>query len=216
MPAIAAMARRHQPGLLVVDRAVGGRYENYRTPEQEIPGAPLPYIWETCMTMGTSWSYVPTDTYKPARTLIHLLSDVVAKGGNFLLNIGPSPDGELPSVALQRLKEIGDWMSVNGSAIYATRPASPYSEGPLRFTRGASGIVNVVYLASERETAPPPRIRLSAFTPEPGSRVTMLGVKEPLVWRKEGSTTTIVIPASVQSHPPCAHAWTVRIEMPAH
>ncbi len=59
MPRIAAMARRHQPGLLVVDRTVAGRYENYRTPEQEIPEKPLPYAWETCMTMGGSWSYNP-------------------------------------------------------------------------------------------------------------------------------------------------------------
>jgi len=216
MPAIAAMARTHQPGLIVVDRAVGGRYENYRTPEQEIPGTPLPFIWETCMTMGTSWSYVPTDTYKPARTLIHLLADVVAKGGNFLLNIGPSPEGELPPAALERLKEIGDWMRVNGSAIHATRPVAPYIEGPLRFTRGASGSVNAMYLAAEKETAPPPRISLSAFTPRPGSRIMMLGVKEPLLWRTKGSTTTIEIPASAREHPPCRHAWTVRIESPAH
>lgn len=66
MPRIAKMARSLQPGILVVDRSVGGLYENYRTPEQQVPDHILPYPWETCMTMGNSWSYVPHDVYKPA------------------------------------------------------------------------------------------------------------------------------------------------------
>ena len=85
MPRLAAMARRHQPGLLVVDRTVGGRYENYRTPEQEVPPSPLPYAWESCLTMGDQWSFKPDDRYKSTRKLIHLLVGIVAKGGNFLL-----------------------------------------------------------------------------------------------------------------------------------
>ena len=55
------MARSLQPGLIIVDRAVEGRYQNYRTPEQEVPEQPPDYIWETCMTMATSWSYAPAD-----------------------------------------------------------------------------------------------------------------------------------------------------------
>ena len=58
------MARSYQPGMLVVDRTVTGEYENYTTPEQEVPNEPLPFPWETCMTMGDSWSYVPNDNYK--------------------------------------------------------------------------------------------------------------------------------------------------------
>ena len=61
MPAIAAMARQHQPGLIIVDRTVGGRYENYRTPEQKVPPKAMPYVWETCMTMGDQWSYKPNE-----------------------------------------------------------------------------------------------------------------------------------------------------------
>ncbi|HOC89400.1 MAG TPA: alpha-L-fucosidase, partial [bacterium] len=89
MPRIAAMARGHQPGILLVDRTVAGPFENYRTPEQQVPDQPLDYPWETCMTMGDQWSFKPDDRYKPARQLIHLLIEIVAKGGNFLLNIGP-------------------------------------------------------------------------------------------------------------------------------
>jgi len=102
MDKLAAMARGYQPNLLIVDRTVGGKYENYRTPEQEVPQKPLDYPWESCITMGKQWSYKPDDKYKSARELIHLLVDVVAKGGNLLLNVGPQPDGQLPSPAQDR------------------------------------------------------------------------------------------------------------------
>ncbi|MEN6310506.1 MAG: alpha-L-fucosidase, partial [Acidobacteriota bacterium] len=151
MPRIAAMARGRQPGLLIVDRTVTGRYENYRTPEQEVPEKPLPYAWETCMTMGDQWSYKPDDRYKSAHRLVHLLVDVVSKGGNFLLNIGPDPTGVLPAESLKRLVEIGAWMNVNGEAIYKTRPVAPYKEAKTCFTALPDGTVCAVYLADEDE-----------------------------------------------------------------
>jgi alpha-L-fucosidase len=210
MPAIAGMARSYQPGLIVVDRAVPGRFENYRTPEQEVPDKPLDYVWETCMTMATSWSYVPNDTYKPARKLVHLLVDVVAKGGNFLLNIGPSPEGELPPVSLQRLKEIGDWMKVNGGAIYSTRPVAPYVDGKVRFTRMPDGTINALYLADENESRPPPTVAISFGAPAKGGTVTMLGAREPLQWEQSGNGFVIHVPESVRNDPPCSYAWTFR------
>ena len=207
MPKIAQMARSHQPGLIIVDRAVEGRFQNYRTPEQEVPEKPLEYVWETCMTMATSWSYVPNDTYKPTWKLIHLLVDIVSKGGNLLLNIGPTPEGELPPVSLQRLQEIGTWMKVNGRAIYATRPVAPYKEGKLCFTRLPDGHINALYLADETEEQPPATLRISSFLPAKGSSITMLGVKEPLPWEKMGKGFLIRIPEVVRSHPPCRFSW---------
>lgn len=208
MPRIANMARSHQPGLIIVDRAVPGRYENYRTPEQEIPEKPPDYVWETCMTMATSWSYVPNDTYKPTRSLVHLLVDIVAKGGNFLLNIGPSPEGELPPTSLVRLREIGEWMHVNGSAIYSTRPIAPYKENNICFTRSATGAVNAIYLAREDESRPPATVTIASFLPKKGSVVKLLGVDQPLTWGKHGTGFTIDVPKDVRDHPPCRHAWT--------
>ncbi len=108
MPLIVKNARSKQPGLIVVDRTVSGPYENYLTPENRVPENPIPYPWETCMPMAKSWSYVPNDNYKSARTLIHLLVEIVSKGGNFLLNIGPSAKGDFDETAYERLKEIGD------------------------------------------------------------------------------------------------------------
>jgi alpha-L-fucosidase len=139
MPRIARMAREDNPQLIIVDRSVGGRYENYRTPEKQVPDTILSYPWETCMTMGDSWSYVPNDNYKSAKTLIHMLCDVVAKGGNLLLNVGPDADGNLPADAMKRMEEIGRWLLKNGHAIYGTRPLYPYCEGNVRYTQSKDG-----------------------------------------------------------------------------
>ena len=95
MPRIAVMARKAQPGLLIVDRTVHGPYENYQTPEQRIPEQQLDHPWESCMTLANNWGYVPGDAYKSSVKIIHSLIEVVAKGGSLLLGIGPKPDGTL-------------------------------------------------------------------------------------------------------------------------
>ena len=136
---IAHNARERNPKMIIVDRSVGGRYENYRTPEKQVPDTLLPYPWETCMTMGDSWSYVPNDNYKSTKVLIHMLVDIVAKGGNLLLNVGPDADGNLPTEAMQRMEEIGQWLDKNGYAIYGTRPLYPYCEGNVRYTQSKDG-----------------------------------------------------------------------------
>jgi alpha-L-fucosidase len=210
MPKIAAMARSLQPGLIIVDRAVEGRYQNYRTPEHEVPDTALSYVWETCMPMATSWSYVSTDTYKSVWKLVHLLVDIVAKGGNFLVNIGPSPEGELPPASLDRLKGLGEWMRVNGSAIYSTRAIAPYKEGKICFTRGLKKTINAIYLADEDEQKPPETITIIAFRPKARSKVTMLGANEALKWERAGNGFVIHLPESVRENPPCRHAWAFR------
>lgn len=209
MPRLAAMARSHQPGLIIVDRTVHGRYENYRTPEQRVPDTPPDFVWETCMTMAGSWSYNENDRYKPVRQLVHLLVDIVAKGGNFLLNVGPGPDGKWHPDAYDRLRGIGDWMEVNASAIHGTRAIAPYKEENVCFTTLPDGTVHAIVLAGEGETAPPAEVRLNAFQPRRGSEVTMLGVENPLRWNASGEGVTIRIPERVRRNPPCDHAWTL-------
>ncbi|MGX9718537.1 alpha-L-fucosidase [Stenotrophomonas acidaminiphila] len=211
MPGMAAMARRNQPGLIVVDRAVGGRYENYRTPEQKIPELPLPYPWETCMTLGDSWSYVPGDNYKSARSVVQMLVDVVAKGGNYLLNVGPQPDGQLPAEAVRRLRQIGAWMDVNGEAIYASRAVAPYRAGKFRYTRLKNGDVYAIYLPDADETRLPARLHIPGPAPREGARLAVLGTDAALPWRREGDHTVIEIPAAVRRATAHAAAWTVRL-----
>ncbi len=205
MAAMAAMARSHQPGLIVADRTVGGPYENILTPEQQVPDEPLPQVWESCLTMGNGWAYRPNDTYKPTRTLLHLLIDIVAKGGNLLLNIGPSPLGTLDGEAVSRLDEIGEWMSVNAEAIHGTRPIAPYAEGNVRYTSKG----NTVYahiLAEEGESRMPAEVALSVL-PAAGSEIRLLGHPAPLQWRVDNASAVVTMPAGP---PPCEHAWVLK------
>jgi alpha-L-fucosidase len=129
MPGIASMARSAQPGLLIVDRTVHGMYENYQTPEQTIPKEKLNHPWESCITLGNAWGYVPNDQFKSSAKVIHTLIEVVAKGGSLLLGVGPSADGTLSQLQIQRLSEIGKWLKYNGKAIYATRANDVYHDG---------------------------------------------------------------------------------------
>lgn len=151
MAGIAKMGRELQPGLLVVDRSVGGPYENYVTPEQTIPNKPLDYPWESCITMGGSWSYVPNDTYKPANELISMLVRIVSRGGNFLLNIGPSPEGDFSDTAYSRLKEIGGWMKNHGEAIYGTVPLAPYENGNIVYLQSKDRKTIYVYVMADKQ-----------------------------------------------------------------
>ncbi|MCL5278371.1 MAG: alpha-L-fucosidase, partial [Planctomycetes bacterium] len=191
MPRLAAMARSHQPGLLVVDRTVGGRYENYRTPEQEVPEKAMPYVWETCMTMATQWSYKPDDKYKSTRQLIHLLVNIVAKGGNFLVNVGPNADGELPEPALERMKEIGQWMRINGDAIYGTRPIPPYKVGPVCLTKKGEKLY-AICLAEEGQTALPERIQIPPI--KAAKSVKLLGSKTAVAWTVTPEGLSVAVP----------------------
>ena len=116
-----------QPGIITNNR-LGGEIEgDFSTPEQHIPDTGIPgKDWEVCMTMNDTWGYKSWDhNWKSTQTLIHNLVDIVSKGGNYLLNVGPTAEGEIPQPSIQRLKEIGQWMHANGDALYATQ-ASPF------------------------------------------------------------------------------------------
>ncbi len=207
MPRIAKMCRQLQPGIIIVDRWVPGPFENYHTPEQEIPAKPLPYPWETCMTMAGSWSYVPNDIYKSTNTIIHNLIDIVAKGGNYLLNIGPGPDGEWHDTAYIRLKEIGEWMKINGEAIYKTRAVAPYKSGDVCFTQTKDGkIIYALRLLSEKEAVP---AEISFTGPDIPARATieLVSTHKKLKWKKEGETTRVFLPVDGKS----SHAVVVKI-----
>lgn len=209
---LVTMARSHQPELIVVDRTVGGKYENYLTPEQKVPDVPPDYAWETCMTLGDQWSYKPDDNYKSSRELIHLLANIVSKGGNLLLNVGPDPEGRLPEEAVSRMQDIGEWLDVNGEAIYATRPVAPYREGRICLTKRGSTVYGI-YLAEDDQDALPTELHLFSFTPSPDAKIHLLGYADPLAWRMADSNLIIDIPVDVIESPPCNHAFVVKIAM---
>ena len=128
-------ARKTTPGLMVVDRWQSTDCEDYVTPEQWVPEEPVSVPWESCITIADHWGYHYDDVYKSSRQIIHLLIDVVAKGGNLAINVGPMPDGRLPHPAVERLETLGAWLKKHGEAIYATRVQEPWKSGAWAFTR---------------------------------------------------------------------------------
>ncbi len=140
MAEIALKCRRIQPDLMFIDRTVGGEFENVITPEQSIPDSYIPVPWESCVTIGTGFSFRFEDDYKSPRTLVNMLADVVCRGGNLALNIGPQPDGRLPKGAMKSCEGLGEWLKVNGDAIYGTSCIEPHEAGTLAYTRKGSTV----------------------------------------------------------------------------
>jgi alpha-L-fucosidase len=190
---IARMARTHQPGLLVVDRTVHGEYENYVTPEQQVPATYLPYPWESCMTLGNSWSYVPNDEYKTSRKVIHLLTEIVSKNGNLLLNIGPAHDGEWDPNAYARLEDIGKWIQVNGEAIYdAEADASLPGQGKWVFTKKQDCIYAIYQLAAKEAISE--IYKLNINTASPIKKIQILGTDQKIIFKQASTNLSIFTP----------------------
>lgn len=106
------------------------------TPEQKTPDEPMPGPWEACYTLGTQWQFKPTnEDYKSGGQLIQMLIEIRAKGGNFLLNVGPQPDGVIPFEQERRIREMALWLFINGEAMYEIRPWHVIREGDIWFTR---------------------------------------------------------------------------------
>ena len=211
MHELAEKARKKQPGIIIVDRAVTGPNQNYLTPENRIPDEPIPFPWESCIISGGGWSYTPNAKYKSAQEILHILIDIVSKGGNLLLNIAPGPDGTWQKQAYERLEQIGAWMKINKQAIYKTRPVPPYKEGRLRFTQNRfTKAVYAIYLA-ENDTMPD-KIVLKSFTPRKDSGVELLGFGK-VKWQKSGTGIIITIPEKIAENPPCRYAWVFRFEV---
>lgn len=135
--------RNLQPDIIINNRVTVGRSGmegltqeeefggDFGTPEQEIPATGLPGIdWESCMTMNDHWGYNKNDkNFKSTRDILRMLADIASKGGNYLLNVGPTAEGLFPQESIDRLKEIGTWMKINGESIYGTK-ASPFKSLP--------------------------------------------------------------------------------------
>jgi len=140
-----------------------------------------------------------------------MLADIVAKGGNLLLNIGPGPDGTWYEEAYSRLAEIGAWMKINGEAIYGTRPIAPYFDGKLRFTRAKDGAAYVIYLLDENEKLPA-EIQVKGFTPAKGAKISLLGRKGSSVkWKADGSGFKLSVPESWSKSLPSGYAVAFKV-----
>ncbi|MEO7990681.1 MAG: alpha-L-fucosidase [Chryseolinea sp.] len=197
MPRIAAMARKAQPGILIVDRTVHGPYENYQTPEQSIPKERLDYPWESCITLGGAWGYVPNDHFKSSAKVIHTLVEVVAKGGNLLLGVGPDAEGLFNETQISRLKEIGEWLDKNGEAIYKTRSSPVFRSENTFFTKGNDGKQYSITCFPENEQMPS-TITWSGNVPKKGSALKLVGSDIRVKWKAENNTVTVYLPSRVK------------------
>ena len=201
--------RQGMKGMNSDDRQYAG---DFGTPEQEILDGTSSFDWESCMTMNDTWGYKKDDhNWKSAETLIHNLADIAAKGGNYLLNVGPTAEGLIPEPSVERLAEMGAWLRVNGEAIYATEGGQPYHEGDsIRYIRSKDSATTYAITLEW----PGSTLSLEHVHPRAGGQVNLLGHDKPLAWELQAGTTVIHLPPELQApgNRPCQYAWTFRIE----
>lgn len=164
---------------------------DFGTPEQQVPPEGLPGVdWETCMTMNDTWGFKSyDDDWKDTRTLLRTLIDVASKGGNFLLNVGPTAEGVLPAPIVSRLEEMGAWLRVNGESIYGTK-VSPYGQPPWgRYT--AKGSVVYAHIFDWPKDG---HLELVGVNDVP-TRAYLLADKKPLDIQRNGAAVTVHLPA---------------------
>ncbi len=190
---------------------------DYGTPEQQIPATGLPsgIDWETCMTMNGTWGYDKNDhAWKSNADLIHKLVDIASKGGNFLLNVGPTGEGEIPAASVERLEAMGAWMKVNSAAIYGSS-ANPFPEAPSwgRITRATMADGHDRLYLCVFDWPSDGKLRLSGLLSEPRA-VQMLGQKRRnlLGFTREADVITFSLPS--EAHDPICAVIAVDLATP--
>lgn len=194
MPGLASMARSHQPGLIVVDRTIHGPYENYQTPEQNIPDKQLSFPWESCITLGSSWGWSPNQKWKSPAKVINNIIEIVAKGGCLVLGVGPTPEGLIEPEAVNRLHKIGEWMRYNGKAIYNTRPTPNYHSGKTWFTADKNGRTLYSIYAVGDDDKLPSVIVWQGNVPKKGTKMLLLKTGKTAKWKVRGNDVTVTLP----------------------
>jgi alpha-L-fucosidase len=191
------LIRQIQPDVMVRIRGIGN-YGDYYTPEGFVPGdkANTDMPWMVIYPLARSFSYDPVGLfYKGTAWIIRNLIRSVAKGGNFMVGIGPDENGRFHPQAIKDLERAGAWLKINGEAIYATRACDPWHEGDeIFFTRSKDGR-NQYTLCLKW---PGKSLRLKSISPQPDLKVILLGVDTPLAWHPEGQDVVVEIPAGVK------------------
>ena len=211
MPGIARMARQLQPGMLMVDRTAGGGCEDFLTPEgtQAMPTEFLPDAWEACMTLGDAWGWTKDSSYHSAGSILRYLVRAVARNGNLLLDVGLDASGELDPKAVKVMLAVGEWLKLNGEAIYDTRPAAPYELGLCFFTRKADGTHYAIILSEEDGQPMPPSVAIPASLVCGNTRFALIGGDGSTLPVNPGPEGTIIV--TLPSAAPCLEAWTLKI-----
>jgi alpha-L-fucosidase len=231
--------RKLQPDVMFRARGIGN-YGDYYTPEHFVPGdkSATDMPWFVIYPLGRGWSWGGADDrFKGSVWVIRNLTDIVAKGGNFMVGIGPDPNGRFHPIALDQLREVGDWLRINGEAVYGTRPrrGDLWKEGgpligagaktddtppqeitgeivPIRFSRAKDDKTLYAFCLGW----PGQSLTLKTIRASQVKRVSMLGFRHPLsVKHSPDDALLINIPASLDdgTNRPCKTAWTFRVEL---
>ena len=160
------------------------------------------------MTMNDTWGFkLGDENWKSSETLIHNLVDVVAKGGNYLLNVGPTAEGLIPQESIDRLLEIGQWLEVNGEAIYSTKRAAHFTEGDLiRYTSAKNNEQLYAIVLEWPET----ELKLKYYNANENSEVYLMGYDKNLKWHndpEEGLIIEIPEELQIEQNRPCKYAY---------
>jgi alpha-L-fucosidase len=213
MQEVAQMARRLQPSCMLRWRGIGN-FGDYHTPENYIPGneSQGTMAWQVIHTLSTRdrFSYEPDTSFiRGGDWIVSKLIDIVSKGGNLMIGVGPDRKGDWHPSVLASLAYAGDWLRVNGEAIYGTRPCKVRREGKVYFTRNKNH--NILYAISAGW--PGQRLKLKDVKVTEGSVVKLLGHDEPLPWVSTGKDMIIILPKKLQEaeNRPCQQAYAFKI-----
>ncbi|MBU6402585.1 MAG: alpha-L-fucosidase, partial [Verrucomicrobia bacterium] len=218
------------------------KHGDYFTTEYGAGMANAAHPWEENRGMGYSYGYNRAETiddYKSGRELVLVLIDLVSRGGNFLLDIGPTADGRIPVIMQQRLLDIGAWLRVNGEAIYGTRyagracqwsagkrPGQEYGQFMIKYNlmdqigqEPKQGVAVKQAFFTRKPDAlyaitpdwPGRQLQLRQIKVPAGSRITLLGFEDKLKYQTKGSNLILKLPAVDPSRLPCRYAYAFKI-----
>jgi alpha-L-fucosidase len=185
---------------------------DFGTPEQEILTEASLEAWESCMTMNDHWGYNKNDHHwKTTDQLIWNLVDVVAKGGNYLLNVGPTAAGVFPDTSIQRLKEIGDWTKINQEAIYGTNSWKHFgqTEKECRFTYDRKG--NNLYVILHQWPADNQLI-INDLQLKSNTKIELLETHQAISWKQQGGNVLLTMPEFDSNKIKSRYAFVVKIK----
>jgi alpha-L-fucosidase len=214
-----AFLRPQQPSLIINNRIGKGRQGmkgltregafggDFGTPEQEVPPTGLPGVdWESCMTMNDTWGYKHFDqNWKSDQKLVRTLVDVASKGGNFLLNVGPTAEGLIPAPSVERLAAMGRWLRANGDSVYGTSASPVPAPAWGRLTRKPGWLYLHVFdwpASGRLEVSVPGTARRAHLLADPG--------RKPLTMAHQGGVLQVTVPSAA----PDALVSVIAVELP--